>query len=102
MPTYDYVCDACQHSFEAFQGINDKLLKKCPRCSKPKLRRLFGTGSALLFKGSGFYVTDYRSSDYKAAAQRDQEAGKAAANGAADTASPKSASDAGGPGKKAK
>ena len=55
MPTYDYVCDACGHKFELFQSINDKLLKKCPECKKSKLRRLFGTGAAVVFKGSGFY-----------------------------------------------
>ena len=49
MPTYDYECDACGHAFELFQGINDSLKKKCPECGKLKLRRLFGTGAAILF-----------------------------------------------------
>ena len=76
MPTYDYLCDACGHKFEHFQSINDKLLKKCPKCKKSKLRRLFGTGAAVVFKGSGFYQTDYRSDAYKKAAQADKTAGE--------------------------
>jgi putative FmdB family regulatory protein len=65
MPTYDYECDACGHEFELFQGINDPVQRKCPKCGKLKLRRLFGTGAAVVFKGSGFYQTDYRSESYK-------------------------------------
>lgn len=71
MPTYDYECDACGHKFEHFQGINDEVLKKCPECKKNKLRRLFGTGGGLLFKGSGFYKTDYRSESYSKGAKAD-------------------------------
>jgi len=73
MPTYEYECDACQHAFEEFQSFSEKVLKKCPNCKKPKLRRLFGTGSAILFKGSGFYETDYRSESYKSSASADKE-----------------------------
>jgi putative FmdB family regulatory protein len=69
MPTYDYVCDACKHSFEEFQSMTEEPLKKCPQCKKRKLRRLIGTGAAILFKGSGFYQTDYRSDSYKSAAK---------------------------------
>ena len=76
MPTYDYECDACEHTFELFQGINDSLKKKCPECGRLKLRRLFGTGAAIVFKGSGFYQTDYRSADYKKAAEKDRKAGE--------------------------
>src|SRR5262249_26252290 len=76
MPTYDYVCDACEHAFEEFQNFNDEILSKCPKCGKKKLRRLFGSGAAILFKGSGFYETDYRSESYKSAAKKDQEASK--------------------------
>ena len=65
MPTYDYECDACKHKFELYQGINDEVQKKCPECKKNKLRRLLGTGAAIVFKGSGFYQTDYRSDSYK-------------------------------------
>jgi putative FmdB family regulatory protein len=75
MPTYDYECDACNHTFEVFQGINDPVKKKCPACGKNKLRRLFGGGAAIMFKGSGFYKTDYRSDGYKKAAKADKPAG---------------------------
>ena len=81
MPTYDYRCDACGHEFEEFQSFSEKPLKKCPKCKKSKLRRLFGTGAAIIFKGSGFYQTDYRSESYKSAAKKEQEAAKPAANG---------------------
>ena len=73
MPTYDYECDACGHRFELFQGINDPVQRKCPDCKKNKLRRLFGTGAAIVFKGSGFYQTDYRSESYKKAADADKK-----------------------------
>jgi putative FmdB family regulatory protein len=72
MPTYDYECDACGHTFELFQSISEPVKKKCPDCGKPKLRRLFGTGAAVVFKGSGFYQTDYRSDSYKKAAEKDK------------------------------
>jgi putative FmdB family regulatory protein len=72
MPTYDYECDACGHTFELFQSISEPVKKKCPECGKPKLRRLFGTGAAVVFKGSGFYQTDYRSDSYKKAAEKDK------------------------------
>ena len=75
MPTYDYECDACGHTFDVFQSINDPKKKKCPKCGKNKLRRLFGAGSAVVFKGSGFYQTDYRSDSYKKAAEADKPAG---------------------------
>jgi putative FmdB family regulatory protein len=68
MPTYDYVCDACNHEFELFQSITENPQRKCPECGKNKLRRLIGPGAALVFKGSGFYKTDYRSESYKKAA----------------------------------
>jgi putative FmdB family regulatory protein len=76
MPTYDYECDACGHLFELFQGINDPIKRKCPKCKKLKLRRLFGTGAAILFKGSGFYETDYRSESYKSDAKKESSDGK--------------------------
>jgi putative FmdB family regulatory protein len=74
MPTYDYECDACGHKFELFQSISAPVEKKCPKCGKLKLRRLFGTGAAIVFKGSGFYQTDYRSDSYKKAAESDKPA----------------------------
>jgi putative FmdB family regulatory protein len=73
MPTYDYECGACGHSLEVFQGINDPVLKKCPECGKNQLKRQFGTGAAIVFKGSGFYQTDYRSEGYKKAAAADSK-----------------------------
>jgi putative FmdB family regulatory protein len=78
MPTYEYHCDACEHHFDEFQSITEEPLKKCPKCRKPKLRRIFGTGAAVIFKGAGFYQTDYRSESYKAAAKAEQEAAKPA------------------------
>lgn len=59
MPTYDYECLNCGHHFEVFQNINDKHLEKCPKCSK-KVKRLIGSGAGIIFKGSGFYATDYK------------------------------------------
>lgn len=71
MPTYDYQCDGCGHRFEEMQSFKDDPLKVCPQCHQEQLRRLFGTGAAILFKGSGFYETDYRSDSYKKAAKAD-------------------------------
>jgi putative FmdB family regulatory protein len=72
MPTYDYVCDACHHQLEIFHSIKDEPKRKCPECGKQKLRRLIGPGAAIVFKGSGFYQTDYRSESYKKAAAADK------------------------------
>ena len=66
MPTYQYLCDSCGHEFEKFQSIKAGVLRKCPECSKMKLNRLIGAGGAIIFKGSGFYQTDYRTESYKA------------------------------------
>jgi putative FmdB family regulatory protein len=95
MPTYEYECDACQHNFEEFQSITAEALKKCPSCGKKKLRRLIGGGAAVLFKGSGFYQTDYRSESYKQAAKKDQgtteaapKSDKTGSNGTADAGKP--------------
>jgi putative FmdB family regulatory protein len=83
MPTYDYECDACGHTWEMFQRIVEDPIKKCPKCNKKKARRLFGTGSAVMFKGSGFYETDYRSESYKkgAKAAKDAKAPKSDSGG---------------------
>ena len=59
MPTYDYKCNDCNHHFEILQSMNDESLKNCPKCKKDKLQRLIGAGSGLIFKGTGFYITDY-------------------------------------------
>lgn len=90
MPTYDYQCDACQHAFEAFQSITASPLTECPECKKPALRRLIGAGAGPIFKGSGFYCTDYKSSTrtqdesverHKKAAKDVKESTKAPATG---------------------
>jgi putative FmdB family regulatory protein len=60
MPTYDYDCEACGHTFEHFQGMSEANLKKCPKCAKNRLVRRIGAGAGLIFKGSGFYQTDYK------------------------------------------
>ena len=73
MPTYEYVSNACGHSFDELQSFSDAPLTKCPACKKKKLRRLFGTGAAVLFKGAGFYETDYRSESYKSAAKKEAD-----------------------------
>ncbi|OHB81630.1 MAG: FmdB family transcriptional regulator [Planctomycetes bacterium RBG_16_64_10] len=84
MPTYDYECAACGHEFEQFQAITDGPQRKCPQCGKLRLRRLFGTGAAVVFKGSGFYQTDYRSESYKRDAKKasDAKEGKSGEKGA--------------------
>lgn len=76
MPTYDYECSECGHVWELFQGITAKPIRKCPSCGKLKAKRLIGTGAGIIFRGSGFYETDYRSESYKQAAKADQEAAK--------------------------
>jgi len=71
MPTYDYECRACKRSFEYFQSMSESPKTTCPACGEQALARLIGTGAGFLFKGSGFYITDYRSADYKAKAKAD-------------------------------
>lgn len=80
MPTYDYKCDACDHTWELFQSIKAEPEKKCPACKKKKARRLIGAGAGLIFKGSGFYLTDYRSKSYKDAAKADKSASESASS----------------------
>jgi len=72
MPTYEYKCEACGNEFEQFQPITARVLRKCPACDELKLRRLIGIGAGIIFKGSGFYQTDYRSDSYKKAAEADK------------------------------
>jgi len=76
MPTYDYECKACGHAFERFQSITAPSIRKCPQCGRRTVRRLIGTGAGILFKGSGFYQTDYRSEAYKKDAEKDRKAGE--------------------------
>jgi len=73
MPTYEYECKSCHHEFDVFQNMSADLLKKCPECAKDSLFRKIGTGAGIIFKGSGFYETDYRSSSYNNAAKKDKE-----------------------------
>ncbi|HEY4330023.1 MAG TPA: FmdB family zinc ribbon protein [Phycisphaerae bacterium] len=71
MPTYEYECSACGNRFEEFQSITAKPIKKCPKCGKLKVKRLISAGAGFIFKGSGFYITDYRSDNYKESAKGD-------------------------------
>ncbi|MCH7797730.1 MAG: zinc ribbon domain-containing protein [Planctomycetes bacterium] len=73
MPTYDYRCRGCGHEFELFQSMSAPLKRKCPECGALLLKRLIGTGGAVIFKGSGFFQTDYRSDSYKKAAEADKK-----------------------------
>jgi putative FmdB family regulatory protein len=95
MPTYEYVCEKCGHEFELFQSMKEPALEVCPkdvcpraRWGKGKVRRKLGAGAGLIFKGSGFYITDYRSDSYKAAAKKDNGAstGKDGGSGSASSA----------------
>lgn len=76
MPTYDYQCEACDHTFEHFQAITARPIRKCPACKANKLVRLIGTGGGIIFRGSGFYQTDYRSEEYKKAASAESKESK--------------------------
>jgi len=67
VPTYDYACEYCGYEFELFQSITAKSIRKCPRCGERALKRLIGSGAGIIFKGAGFYQTDYRSESYKKA-----------------------------------
>ena len=93
MPTYDYICDACGHEFETFEPITSTPRNDCPSCKALKLRRKIGPGAAILFKGSGFYQTDYRSESYKKDAKADKSASEPA-KPAADSKSSDGASTA--------
>ena len=73
MPTYEYVCDRCEHRFELFQQMTDPVKRKCPECGKLALRRLVGAGAGVLFRGNGFYQTDYRSDSYRKAAEAEKK-----------------------------
>ncbi|MEE9370965.1 MAG: zinc ribbon domain-containing protein [Sedimentisphaerales bacterium] len=75
MPTYEYLCENCGYEFEQFQSITAKSLRKCPNCGKKELKRLIGMGSGVIFKGSGFYQTDYRSESYKKAEKSEKDTG---------------------------
>ena len=88
MPTYEYKCDACGNEFERFQSMSAEPVKRCPECGKAKVRRLIGTGAGLIFKGSGFYITDYREKGYA-----DQAKAETASGGESKTESKPAASE---------
>ena len=75
MPTYEYKCDVCGNTFDLFQSIKAEPIKKCPKCGG-HVKRLIGAGAGVIFKGSGFYSTDYRSENYKRDAKKDKEIDK--------------------------
>lgn len=91
MPTYDYECEACGHEFEVFQKMTDKPKRKCPEC-QGKVRKKIGTGAGLIFKGSGFYITDYRSDNYKKSAEADKPKSGSESK-SADSSSPTKGAD---------
>ena len=100
MPTYEYLCEKCGHEFEAFQSISAQPLRICPQVSCPRkkwghgrVKRKIGAGAGLLFKGSGFYITDYRSEGYKQAAKKDSAVPKTS-GGEAKSAPPKTTTGA--------
>ena len=88
MPTYEYICEACQAEFEKFQSIKADPIKVCPVCGQERVRRKISTGAGILFKGGGFYETDYRSAGYNEAKKKDS--GEAPKSGAKPTDAPKS------------
>jgi len=75
MPTYEYACQKCEHEFEQFQSMRDEPLKKCPKCKKAALKRLVGSGAGLIFKGTGFYITDYKNKSGKPEAGGEKQGG---------------------------
>lgn len=95
MPTYDYKCKACGNTWELFQSMSAKPVKSCPKCGRKTAERLIGTGAALLFKGSGFYQTDYRSEGYKKSAEADKKSASGGeSGGGADAKTPAKPADA--------
>src|SRR5271168_261196 len=94
MPTYEYKCDACGNEFEKFQTMSSEPIRKCPKCGKNKVRRLISAGAGLIFKGSGFYITDYREKGYSEKAKADSAAGNEkpaeskSSEGSSDTSKP--------------
>lgn len=92
MPTYEYCCKECGHEFEAFQTISEPPVEKCPLCNG-KVKRIISGGAGLIFKGSGFYITDHRSSEYKAATEKERaEKSEASSTGSSSDKSSKASS----------
>ena len=101
MPTYDYICENCGHSWEMFQSMNDNPAKTCPKCKKRKARRQIGLGAGIIFKGSGFYETDYKRAgekekkESKSESQSDSTAEKSSGSGNSDGKKAKSKESSG-------
>ena len=96
MPTYEYQCSACDHEWEEFQSITADPTKKCPDCGKKKAERIISAGGGIIFKGSGFYQTDYRSESYKKGASADKKASESkpeTKSGSSDSGSKSTSSD---------
>ncbi len=91
MPTYDYECGVCGHTCEVFQSISDARKRKCPECGKNGLKRLIGAGAGVIFKGGGFYETDYRSDAYKAKAKADTESSSTSEKSSGESGTKKTA-----------
>ncbi|MFY9256116.1 MAG: zinc ribbon domain-containing protein [Fuerstiella sp.] len=92
MPTYEYRCNACEHTWEEFQSITAKPTKKCPDCKKAKAERIISAGGGIIFKGTGFYQTDYRSDSYKKAAKADTPSSDSSSSSKSDSKSSSSGS----------
>ncbi|MEW4528531.1 zinc ribbon domain-containing protein [Maioricimonas sp. JC845] len=93
MPTYDYQCKKCDHTWELFQSITANPVRKCPECGKLSAKRVIGPGAGIIFKGSGFYQTDYRSDSYKKAAAADSKASSSDSSSSSKSDSKSSSSD---------
>ncbi|MDP7035698.1 MAG: zinc ribbon domain-containing protein [Planctomycetota bacterium] len=92
MPTYDYRCNECSHEFEAFQRISEEPLQTCPEC-EGNVKRLIGAGAGLIFKGSGFYITDYRKAEYKEKAKKESESSSSSDSKSSSNSGSSSGSD---------
>ena len=92
MPTYEYECDACGHHFEVLQSMTEVKLRKCPQCKKLKLCRLIGTGAGIIFKGSGFYETDYKKKSPAPSESKSETPAKSSEAKAKDSSSTKKSS----------
>lgn len=100
MPTYEYVCDACEHKFEEFQSITAAPIRKCPVCGRSKVRRLIGTGAGIIFRGSGFYATDYRSDGYKQSASAEKSSSSSSSSSSSEATATKTETKSDSAGKK--
>lgn len=81
MPTYEYACRTCGHTFEQHQSMKDAPLTDCPTCQEPTLKRLIGKGAGLIFKGSGFYITDYKNAQPEGSSKKDSESSPPTSSG---------------------